>query len=81
MYGQKVLGMDLAMTRYLKEALFEGNEVLRVGFTRVNFSFFLNAEDINYLLDAIEFVARYGWMFLPHYKFDQDSGLWVNRAE
>lgn len=50
-----------------KEALFEGNELLRVGFTRLNVSYFMNEEDINYILDAIEFVSNYGWMFLPHY--------------
>lgn len=33
------------------------------------------------MLDAIEFISEYGWMFLPHYQFDKDKGTWVNRAE
>jgi selenocysteine lyase/cysteine desulfurase len=70
MYGQKILGLDLSLTRQFKEALFEGNEVLRVGFTRVNFSYFFNEDDVKYVLDAIEFICKYGWMLLPHYKFD-----------
>lgn len=52
-----------------------------MGFTRVNFNYFLTDEDVDYILDAIEFVCLYGWMFLPHYKFDQDIGDWVNRDE
>ena len=64
-----------------KEALFEGNELLRVGFTRINFAYFMRPEEINYILDAIEFIANYGWMLLPHYQFDQDSGVWRNRNE
>lgn len=52
-----------------------------MGFTRVNFNYFLTDDDVDYILDAIEFVCRYGWMFLPHYKFDQDIGNWVNREE
>lgn len=47
-----------------------GNELFRMGFTRVNFPFFFTDEEIDYILNAIEFVAQYGWMFLPDYKFD-----------
>ena len=41
-----------------------------MGFTRVNFNYFLSDEEVDYLVSAIEFVAEFGWMFLPHYKFD-----------
>jgi len=58
-----------------------GQELLRMGFTRVNFTYFLNDADIKYILDAIEFICEYGWMFLPHYKFDLDLGYWINREE
>ncbi len=67
MYGQKILGINLALSREFKEALIEGNEVLRVGFVRVNFNYFIQDEEVEYILSAIEFVAKYGWMFLPHY--------------
>ena len=30
---------------------------------------------------AIEFITKFGWMLLPHYKFDLDLGIWVNREE
>jgi selenocysteine lyase/cysteine desulfurase len=65
--GQKLLGLDLDLTKIFKEALFDGHELLRVGFTRINFSYFLHDEDIKYILDAIEFIAEYGWMLLPDY--------------
>jgi hypothetical protein len=55
------------LTKVFKEALFDGHELLRVGFTRFNLNFFLRDEEIKYTLDAIEFIAEYGWMFLPHY--------------
>jgi selenocysteine lyase/cysteine desulfurase len=34
-----------------------GQELLRMGFTRVNFNYFLTDEDVDYILDAIEFVC------------------------
>lgn len=55
--------------------------MMRMGFTRVNFGYFMDEEDHLYVLEAIEFVCRYGWMFLPNYKFDVDNGVWVSRDE
>ena len=79
MYGQKVLGVDLQLTRELKNSLMSGEKSLRIGFTRVNFNYFIGDDEINYILDAIEFIAKYGWMMLPHYSFDKKKGIWLNR--
>lgn len=67
MFGQTMLGVDLTLSREYKEALFDGNEVLRLGYTRINLNFFIPDEEIEYVLAAIEFIAEFGWMFLPHY--------------
>jgi hypothetical protein len=67
MFGLKLLGINLELSKQFKEALMEGNEVLKVGYTRINFSYFWEDKDIEYLLQAVEFVAKYGWMMLPHY--------------
>lgn len=37
----------------------------RPGFTRFNLPFYANDDDIDYILDAIQFVASEGWKFLP----------------
>ena len=41
MYGHKILGIDMKLSSEYKEALFDGNEVLRMGYTRLNFNYFL----------------------------------------
>jgi hypothetical protein len=81
MFGQKMLGVDLKLSREYKEALFDGNELLRLGYTRINLNFFIADEEIDYILSAIEFVAKYGWMLLPHYQFEVETGIWINREE
>lgn len=81
MYGQKVLGVSVKLTREIKNALMNGNNMLRIGFTRVNFNYFIDDEEVNYILDAIQFIAEYGWMFLPNYSFDKTKGIWVNCYE
>jgi len=80
-WGQKILGIDLALSRRYKEVLFEGHELMRMGFTRFNLPYFASMEEIDYIIDCIEFVANLGWMFLPNYKFDVDLGIWVSRDE
>ena len=57
--------VPLELTRLYKEALMSGYNVLRVGFTRLNFNYFITDEEIDYILKGIEFVAQYGWMLLP----------------
>lgn len=81
MYGQKLLGINLALSREFKEALFDGNEVLRVGFIRLNLNYFIDEAELEYILSALDFVSNYAWMFLPHYQFEGDTGIWVNREE
>lgn len=81
LFGQKILGVDLKLSREFKEALFDGQEVLRVGFTRFNLNYFLNDEEVEYILNAIEFVTKYGWLLFPHYQFEAETGYWVNREE
>jgi hypothetical protein len=76
-----MLGIDLKLSGEYKEALFDGNELLRLGYTRVNLNYFIPDEEIEYILSAIEFVANFGWMFLPHYQFEVETGIWVNREE
>lgn len=80
-YGQKILGIDLQLSRQYKEALFNGQELMRMGFTRFNIPFYFTDKEIDYVISAIEFICESGWMLLPSYKFDVDRGVWVNRDE
>ena len=46
MYGQAILGIDLKFSRELKESLMNGNELLRIGYTRINFNYFITDEEV-----------------------------------
>jgi len=39
--------------------------LFRPGFTRLNLSYFANDDEIEYILNAVQFVASEGWKFLP----------------
>ncbi|VDL11033.1 unnamed protein product [Hymenolepis diminuta] len=57
------------------EEIFD-HKILRPGFTRVNLPFFYPDEEIDFIIDAIIFIAKYAWTFLPFYELDQNTGQW-----
>ncbi|CAF4346976.1 unnamed protein product [Rotaria sp. Silwood2] len=53
--------------------------LMRPGFTRFNLSYFANDDEIDYILNAIDFIANYGWMFLSLYTYNPDTSIWSLR--
>ena len=56
-----------------------GCEGIKPGWVRVNFNYFISEAVFDYILDAVELVARDGWRLLPRYRFEPESGLWRHR--
>ena len=75
-YGHHLLGMDLDYSRAIEREIRRGAMILRPGWVRLNFNYFLDDAEFTYLLDAIELVAEHGWRLLPYYRFDEASGTW-----
>ena len=55
-------------------------EILRPGFTRFNLAFFFSDDKIDFILNAIKFVCENGWMFLPMYIFNMETGEFRHRS-
>jgi len=75
-YGHTLLGMDMAYSKAIESELLNGNMLLRPGWVRINFNYFIDEETYQYLVGAIQLVAAHGWRLLPFYHFDQVSGVW-----
>lgn len=75
-YGHDLLGMDMAYSKALEQELNKGFMVLRPGWVRLNFNYFIDEATFEYLLSAVELVASYGWRLLPFYQYHTDSGTW-----
>ncbi|HKJ86479.1 MAG TPA: aminotransferase class V-fold PLP-dependent enzyme, partial [Spirochaetia bacterium] len=80
-YGHRMLHLDEIMSAALRERIHRGVLGLRPGWVRVNFHFLMTDEEVDFLIDAILFVAEYGRRFLPLYTFDVRTGAWRYRAE
>ena len=80
-YGHSLLDIDAESSRALDAEVQRGNSVLRPGWVRLNFNYFLDEETVDYLVQAMEWVAEHGWRMLSHYRYQADSGIWVFRGE
>ncbi|XP_076823513.1 uncharacterized protein LOC143469641 [Clavelina lepadiformis] len=91
-YAQDLLGIDEETALKFEEALLEDSrldrihlrrkteysaqEVLRPGFVRLNFPYFMSDEEVDFVIKAVDLVARDGWRMLPKYMFNSETGEW-----
>ncbi|KAL7063145.1 hypothetical protein AAHC03_01510 [Spirometra sp. Aus1] len=82
-YALDLLGINEHLATSYEEALITQDSdeipehrILRPGFTRINLPFFYPDEELEFILDAIVFIATYGWYFLPFYEYNQSTGFW-----
>ena len=78
-YGHDLLGIDEARSKALDACVAAGDTALRPGWVRVNFNYFIDDSEFEYLLSALELVAEHGWRILPLYQLNRLNGLWTHR--
>ena len=79
-YGHQLLGIDDAKAREFRHAIAMGHCGIKPGWCRIGFHYTFDRTEFDYLLDAVEFVADHGYLFLPLYTFDHDSGAWCHKG-
>ncbi len=80
-YGHSLLQMDRHYSKAIEQEIQNGAMVLRPGWVRLNFNYFLDEAEFEYLLQGVELVAEHGWRLLPYYQFDESSGVWRYQGE
>jgi selenocysteine lyase/cysteine desulfurase len=80
-YGHRLLAMDLEYSRALEHQVQSGYAVLRPGWVRLSFNYFLDEAEFEYLLAALELVAEHGWRLLPYYHCEPATGTWRYQGE
>ena len=80
-YAHRLLGISPARADAFRDAVLDGFESVKPGWTRLNFSYFIEPEEFEYLLDAIEFIADHGERFIAEYECDWHSGAWRHRHD
>ena len=80
-YGQTLLGIKEEDLKNLEQITCTGKEIFRPGYTRLNFPYFYPDYVIDYILDAIIYIANNAYKFLPLYAFKIESGRFYHRNE
>lgn len=78
-YGLRLLGIDADTSGRIESMVAEGCEVIKPGWVRVNFNYFIPEAEFQYLLEAVHMIAESGWRLLPLYGYEPSSGLWRHR--
>ncbi len=78
-YGHRLLGIDLETSSRFEELIATGCEVIKPGWIRVNFNYFIAEEEFTYLIAAVHLVADEGWRLLPQYTYEPDTAVWRHR--
>jgi len=79
-YGHELLNIDMAHSRAIAEAVEDGYPVLKPGWVRLNFNYFIDQETFDYILGAVELIAEYGWKLLGQYSYDPGRAIWSCRT-
>jgi hypothetical protein len=53
--------------------------VIKPGWVRVNFNYFIAEEEFAYILEAVHLIADQGWRLLPLYRYEPETALWRHR--
>lgn len=96
-YAQDLLGIDNDLAARFERILMEDDrldrthlrrkeehscyEVLRPGFVRLNLAYFAADSEVDFVLRAVAAVAKRGWIMLPFYRMNAETGEWHHHSQ
>ena len=78
MITRLLLGIDEATSLRFRDAILCDREGLKPGWVRINLHWVFNRADVAFLLKAIDFIAKYGDLFLRLYTYHEETGEWAH---
>lgn len=79
-YGHALLEISDENSEKFRVAIKEGVGSLKPGWIRINLHYLMTEEDVNFIIDAIEFIADYGYLYLQEYSLDIKTGDWKHNT-
>jgi len=80
-YGHRLLDIDFAKSERYRSWITKGFCGIKPGWCRISLHYVMDDAELDYILDAVEFVAEHGFHFLPLYRFDLHTGAWTHKAD
>ncbi|MEJ1386960.1 MAG: aminotransferase class V-fold PLP-dependent enzyme, partial [Candidatus Sedimenticola sp. (ex Thyasira tokunagai)] len=78
-YGHQLLGINDEQASEFRAVIAEGHCGIKPGWCRLGFHYTFDKLEVEYILDAVDFVGSHGYLFLEQYRFEHDSGAWQHK--
>ena len=86
-YGHRLFGINEIVSKNFMSWVRNCNKHgcgfggIKLGWARINLHYTLSDEEMDYIIQAIDFIADYGYMFLPFYFFNPKNANWEHVRE
>ncbi len=78
-YGHRLLHIDAETSKRFEQVIHGGCEVVKPGWVRVNFNYFISEEEFEFILAAVNLIASKGWRLLADYTYDPTTAVWRHK--
>jgi len=80
-YGHRLLNIDPERSEQYRKWIGRGYQGIKPGWCRISLHYVMDDVEVDYIMDAVEFVADHGHHFLAQYDFDLHTGTWVHKCD
>ena len=80
-YGHRLLHIDNDTSEQYRRVIHQGFCGIKPGWCRISLHYVMDDIEADFILDAIDFVARHGHLFLGDYNFDVQTGAWIHKCD
>ena len=80
-YGHRLLNIDIETSERYRQVVQQGHCGMKPGWCRVGLHWVMDDAEADYVIGAVNFVARYGHRFLALYDFDLSTGTWCHKQD
>ena len=79
-YGHRLLDISKETSHIFRHFVKEEITSIKPGWIRFNIHYIMSEDEVDFICDAIEFIARHGYLFLSEYILDLKSGNWSHKS-
>jgi selenocysteine lyase/cysteine desulfurase len=80
-YGHRLLNIGDEMSERYRDWIARGFSGIKPGWCRVSLHYVMDELEVDYILDAVDFVSLHGHRFMPLYDFDLQTGAWQHKHD
>lgn len=78
-YAHRLLRVCESDEEQIEQAVAAGYHGCKPGWTRISFGWYDSTDTLHFVIEAVKFIAEYGYRFLDDYTFNPKSGTWKHR--